>query len=187
MSNPYPVSGTVYDVNGTTAKASVVLTAKNITTGEWIKESRRATSSATGEYILDLADFPSGYTNGDVVQVIACDTTGYKTLDVQHTIDTVTGILEKDIILHNGEIFMDTIRVSSLIVTNSTGGGLKVDFYDRKNNFKRVSVECPAGDTKVVYFGKIGLRFDGGICRIFEAETAGSLEVTTVLDNITGD
>ena len=68
---PYNLDGIVYDVDGVTGKANVTVTALNSTTGEELPSNAQGTTSSTGEYAIDLGNFTSGVSHGDVVVVYA--------------------------------------------------------------------------------------------------------------------
>jgi len=59
---PYPVSGKVYDIDGT-AEGGVTVRLTNTRT----KETLTATTNTSGEYVLDLSNLESGWNNNDVV------------------------------------------------------------------------------------------------------------------------
>lgn len=60
---PYPIYGRL---TGTGASSCTVY-AKNRTTGETIN----VTPNSSGEYAFDCANFPSGYSNGDIINIEA--------------------------------------------------------------------------------------------------------------------
>lgn len=69
---PYPVTGTVYESDGTTAVSSgVSVTARNETTNELIS----TTTNSSGQYVLDYGNFSSGYLSSDTVTTYVLYTT----------------------------------------------------------------------------------------------------------------
>lgn len=60
---PWIIKGTLSG----TSYANCPVYAYNATTGETIS----TTSDSNGHYIINCADFPSGYTNGDVIHLMA--------------------------------------------------------------------------------------------------------------------
>jgi hypothetical protein len=183
-SAPYPISGTVKDVDGSTALKDVTVTLYNVTKEKWLNASDAGVSDASGHYTLDLANIIGGYEDDDKLQVVAMDSTGTKVMEFRHTVDTDTGSLSQDIVMHPGIAVCSTCRLTTAVVANSHSGGLYVDFYDRKNDTLIMRVEVPAGDTVPLHFGyaRSGKLFDGGICIIYEDTTAGRLTVALNID-----
>lgn len=68
---PYVVSIVVYD-SSDVAKEGVTVTAKNEASGETITGA--TLTNALGQTLIDLANFPSGYTDGDFIQITASGT-----------------------------------------------------------------------------------------------------------------
>lgn len=88
---PFPVSGKVYDTDGTTALANVKIICKNVTNNETLT----ALSVSTGDYIFDLSNFTSGYSIGDEISLFASYGNYY-----EEEIFTVSGgSKEQDLIL----------------------------------------------------------------------------------------
>lgn len=182
---PYPLSGLVYDTNGTSLALGAKVTCRNVTKDEWLPEVTTVITDLSGEYVIDLANLPTDYENGDKIQIVAFDSTGLKSIDFRHTVNTVVGAYENNAVLHPGESFTSSSRICAVVVANTTAGGLRVDFYDRTNDIIRLSIEVPAADTRSARFGSgnDGLFFEGGICKILESETAGELIVTIKSDS----
>jgi len=76
---PYPIFGTVSQ-NGS-AQAGLSVNVKNEATGE----SETVTTNEYGEYLVDLANFPSGYSDGDSITVTIVDWN----ISASTTVDTV--------------------------------------------------------------------------------------------------
>jgi len=64
--NPYLINGTVTDGSGT-AQADEIVRAHNKTTREFITTK----TNDAGFYVIDCANFPSGYQNGDIIELTA--------------------------------------------------------------------------------------------------------------------
>ena len=64
---PFPVSGVIYDTNGTTALANVKVICMNVTTNE----SQSAISNASGQFMFDLSNSTSGYNTGNQISLLA--------------------------------------------------------------------------------------------------------------------
>lgn len=61
---PWLIRGVVKDIDEAVDTSGVTVYAYNLTT----EESISTTSNSSGEFILDCANFASGYTNGDVIK-----------------------------------------------------------------------------------------------------------------------
>lgn len=68
---PFPIDGTVYDTDGTTALASVKVTIRNERTNETLSD----TTDSAGAYTLDCANLASQYANGDTISIFVIYTT----------------------------------------------------------------------------------------------------------------
>jgi len=66
-SPPYAVVGRVYQQDGETLQPDVALTLIYLPTGETITQY----SSASGDYVFDISDLPSGYIVGGQIKIIA--------------------------------------------------------------------------------------------------------------------
>jgi len=64
---PYAVVGRVYQQDGETLQADVAITIIYLPTGETLTQN----SSASGDYLFDISDLPSGYEVGEQIQIIA--------------------------------------------------------------------------------------------------------------------
>jgi len=64
---PYAVVGRVYQQDGETLQPNVALTLVYLPTGETLTQD----SSASGDYLFDISDLPSGYEVGEQIQIIA--------------------------------------------------------------------------------------------------------------------
>jgi hypothetical protein len=93
ITDPYPLSGHVYDTNGTLLiGANVDITNQNTS------ETLSTSTNALGEYQEDAANYPSGYTNGDnLTYTVSLD--GYETNTTYAIIDTSSGGTTLDIYL----------------------------------------------------------------------------------------
>ena len=94
--SPYAISGKVYDTDNSTVVSGATVTAWNERTGK--KLTTTDTSNDSGDYIIDLANFPDhDYENADAVTVQASK--GNKIIQYRTTIDTDVGYEEKDLYL----------------------------------------------------------------------------------------
>lgn len=64
---PYPVTGKVFDTDGSTGLSGATVTIVNLRT----TESLEATSEADGSYAIDLQNLPGGWNDGDDLLFIA--------------------------------------------------------------------------------------------------------------------
>jgi len=83
---PYPISGLVYDTDGTTLLQSVRVSLTNTTN----TSSLDTTTNSSGEYLFDLANLSNGYSNGDIISLYV--SYGRYYTEVLHTVDTSSGI-----------------------------------------------------------------------------------------------
>lgn len=165
---PYPISGIVYDIDGTTALSGVIVKLRNITTGEWLPQSAWSTTNSLGEYSIDIANLTgSGYSNNDKLQVTAY--TALKSMNFRHTVDTVTGFLNQNMPLHHGGAIFSTAYLISAIAHNASATARTIQLFDRKNDTLILPIRVPANNTVPVYEGEVnGKYFEDGICVIYE-------------------
>lgn len=85
MAFPYPMTGIVYDTNGTTVLASVRVSARNERTNKTLSIN----TDSLGVYVIDAANFTDGYSNGDTITLSVI----YTNLErqIEHIIDTSRG------------------------------------------------------------------------------------------------
>lgn len=179
---PYPISGKVYDIDGSTALSGVTVTMRNTTQEERLKPTAIITSNSSGEYVIDAANFPSGYEDGDILHIEYFIAGRF--LCTRHTIVVATGSLEQDAYLVSGNMEVGDCQWRGGIFTNSSAGGLYVDLYD-KTDVRKIRIEVPAGSTVTPNFGtQGGITFSGGITPILESVDNG--DITTVINQIDG-
>ena len=88
---PYPISGIIYDTDGSTPINGATVRARNETTNEIISVN----SNSSGEYVMDCANFASGYLETDKVTVYVI----YSNLDASGTISIANNEHEKNLTL----------------------------------------------------------------------------------------
>jgi hypothetical protein len=71
---PFPVDGTVYEFDGTTAVANVKVICRNVTNNETLN----TTTNSSGQFIFDLSYFTSGYSTGNEISLFASYGNYYK-------------------------------------------------------------------------------------------------------------
>lgn len=172
----YPCSGIISDVDGTTAMEGATVTAYNCTKHEWLPDDMKGTTNAAGEYIIDLANFPTDYSDGDKVHILAYY--GNKHIDVRHTIDIGVGSFEQNMYLHDGEPWLMDTRIEAIHVSNENAAAKYVDIYDRYNDARRIRISVGIGQSHSIYFGKKGFLCQDGICIVYETGvTATDMQV----------
>ena len=112
-STPYPISGTIKNVDGSTALSGVTVTLYNETLSEEIKTNSIATTASDGTYTVDAANTTSAYLNGDTVVIEARK--GYKIAQTRHTIDTSVGSATADMTLQ----YTDPLGMISSILSDN--------------------------------------------------------------------
>lgn len=96
---PYIISGNVYEVNGT-ASSGTRINVLNTQTGQQLS----TLTNANGEYILDLANMSTSYTNGDRLFIKAIKPKNstnmlYKEASAEAVVDTTTGATMQNLTL----------------------------------------------------------------------------------------
>jgi hypothetical protein len=169
---PYPIDGIVYDIDGSTVVSGAMVVVLNTTT----HEKTSTTTNSLGQFILDLANLTSGYSNSDKTQITAFYGTdsGQRCLSKRHTVDIGTGSYAiGDMVLHSGTEPIITCSITFAAHTNSHSGNLYVTYYDRTNDNLAFRIEALAGTTQPLPFGYLGKVMAGGFIRIFEDDTSG--------------
>jgi len=189
ISPPYPVSGIINDVDGSTVLENVRVTAFNSNTNEWMIGKGAISSNSLGEYTIDLANFSSGYTDNDVIFILAY-IGKYKSMEYRITVDTAIGSTTQTIIMHWQEYFVaptdDLIQVTRLraySASNNHTSALTVDLYARKDDVLRKRIRIQANDEADTFFGGLGIDFEGGIAVIHGDDTADRTQVTMKTDD----
>jgi len=117
MALPYSISGHIFDTNGTTAINRAIVSAYNMTTGEYLPLTSICVTNSAGEYAIDCANFPNSYTNGDIIEVLVwrdCNYSRYQT-----TISTDSMVEEKDITTSKNS-YTTTSRLSAFLQMKRT-------------------------------------------------------------------
>ena len=117
---PYPVSGVIYDTDGTTELSGCVVGARNITSGVFLPAVSNYVTASNGQYTIDLANLTGGYDNGDVVEILVYNPTSKRYYIYETVISTSAGLEEKDITT-KAFTYTSISKVSSLL------GGLRID------------------------------------------------------------
>lgn len=118
---PYPIDGTVYSLDGTTAAAGATVKAVNSATGESVSVS----TNSSGQFILDLANLKasigttqSGYSDRDVIIITATDgtSTGYW----RHTVNVNEGQSSFNLYLINNTTTIGNVDWSTFMMKSIT-------------------------------------------------------------------
>ena len=175
----YSINGKVYDRDGATVLENTIVIVLDVTTGE----RTSVKTNSVGEFILDLNNLASGYSNGDKLQITATYKSdgSIRSLSRRHTVDMGIGFVDLgNMVLHSGEEPLNTCHIVFASHTNSTGAGLYVDFYDRTNDVLIFRIEAPTGDSRQFSIGYLGKKMEGGFIRVFESEASGSSEALVI-------
>lgn len=181
--NPYPLTGIVYDTDGTTAlvNATVRLIFVKKNDGTLVNEYKEWVTASDGSFSCNLADsdFDTDYDTGSKVQLVVY--TGNKSTERRHTVVAAGGHDFGSMYAHYTKAILHDMKLMAGVIANTTAGGLRVDLYDRTNDDKIASMEILAGDSQPFNFSFLGLYFAGGVCVIRESDASGSLEVSLVV------
>lgn len=94
-SGPYPVSGRVFESDGSTVLGG----ARVILTNSTNNETQAAVTNSSGEFVIDAANFTSGYLDGDQLSLYCAYGNAY---DERYlTIDTTIGFSSQNLTLSN--------------------------------------------------------------------------------------
>lgn len=173
MANPvasYAASGIVFDTDGSTKVSGAIVVAFNGTKGSVLPSNAQITTDATGEYTLDFANFPGGYSQGDVIFVTAFK--GMKSIDYKHTIDTATGFVSKNVSLHFGEANLGSCRIVNIAFVTTANGN--ATFFDRKTADVLFQSQDLLGTPSNAYFGEMGIPAQGGVATIYSNDNGGA-------------
>ena len=108
---PFPIDGIVLDIDGSTALNAAKVIVLNATTAE----RTSGITNSSGQFILDLANLTSGYSNGDKLQITAFYGTGtaIRSLSKRYTILLTDGAKALgNMILHEGEEHIGTCNIT---------------------------------------------------------------------------
>ena len=175
---PYPVSGLIRDTDGSTVVANAVVTAWNATKGEQLPGGAHSTTNSVGEFTIDLANFPSDYSDNDVIFLYARNAANNKIIDHRFLIDTALGSTEKSMDLHHGSPITSRGRLISLTFRADNAGD-SVTVHDRANDAVIQVLEATATASTTADFGS-GIPFQSGVALIYTTDTANSNQAFAV-------
>lgn len=176
----YPISGVVYDTDGTTKMTSGIVVLINTTLDERISDE---SIESDGSFSVDAANTTTEYSNGDKLQVLIYNSNNTKSTEFRHTLDTgETGYNKGDVYMHWTQSVLRTARLKSLVVSNKHDSNeYTVDLYNREDDEVLLTIDVGTNDTKSIFLGLEGLKFDGGICVIRQSDAANTVEVQMVV------
>lgn len=177
--SPYPISGIVYDVDGSTLMTSGTVRVIDTTLDEYTEGD----ISTDGSFSVDIQNLTTDYSNGDALQVVAYDSDGVKSTEFRHTVDTgLSGYDAGNIYLHWTVPVLGDSTLLALVLSNKNDSAeYTVDLYDRDNDHKLLSCDVGVNTTLSPNLGFKGIKFDGGICVIRESDSANTVEVHMVV------
>lgn len=164
-STPYPVTGIIYSLDGSIAEASATVTAINTSTGERTSE----TTNSDGQYILDLANFASGYSDGDSVVIRA--TNGTNSVTTMIGVDETIG-KEED---------LDLSLLNDLIngVQYPIRGRVESDCYRELYNNKDITVKT----TKTILIPPYRSQIYNNSSIIVDSQASGTITTLVHVSN----
>lgn len=172
----FPITGKIYDRDGSTVINGVTVIVFDVTLGQ----KTSVTTNVLGEFIADLSNLASAWTEGDKLQITAFygDGSARRSLSKRYTVKTSDGSYDiGNMILHAGE---EPFGKATITYAHHTAtANANVDFYDRNDNFV-FNIRVLANSFAVAPIGYLGKIMDGGFIRVFGTETAGTSEVLTV-------
>lgn len=172
----YPITGIVKDVDGTTNLTSGTVKVYDVTLGQ----STSGSVASDGSFSVDINAL--NYSNGDALQVVIYNSRMTKSTEFRHTVDTgMAGYDAGTLYMHWTKPLLGTATIIGGVLSNKSAGALTVDFYDRKYDDKKLSLDVPATNSIPIPMLFKGVEFEEGICIIRESDAANSLEVQLVV------
>lgn len=160
---PFAVSGIVYDVDGSTALEGVKVGAYNQTNAEWLPSSAQSTTNSNGEYTIDLANFNSGWSSGDIIYVYA--KIEGKNAVMRAIIGGGDSSWGDDLYLKEGELVAhSTITEMSKVasVCASTGSDQSISIIEIESGRTPILLNVSANETKTYTAGKPDIKLRQG-------------------------
>lgn len=175
----YPITGVIYDVDGSTLMSSGTVRVIDVTLGESVEGN----IESDGSFSVDIVNLTSDYSNNDKLQVVAYDTDKVKSTELRHTVNTtLDGYDAGTLYMHWTKPILGTSKLFGLVISNKDDTNeYTVDFYDRTNDDKLLSCDVGVNSSFSPNLSFKGIKFDGGICVIRESDAANIVEVTMVV------
>lgn len=117
MSSPYPVNGTAYDSDGTTALSDIRIVLTNTSTNDTLT----TTTDSDGSYLFDLNNLSEGYRDSDVISVYSAYGNYYD--EVYHTVNLTVGFVSGLDLTLDHEITVAAVYCTVTDVRNFTKAG----------------------------------------------------------------
>lgn len=169
---PYPLSGLVKDVDGSTVLENIIVTAYDFNTKEYIS----SVTNSSGEYMLDLANLTSGYSNGDVIYLTAITNNTSNIKKYEHyrtTVSTSNGLEEKNLTLRVGtdpvlppakRNFGGYVNLLSGYISETAGTARYITLREAATDLRIGGIiNVAANGTTNWHHSKYGLQYAGGI------------------------
>lgn len=177
---PYPITGLVYDVDGSTVIVSQEVEFYNLRNGQKTTDL----TDSNGRYIIDLANMDGIYQDGDEILIRAsrCDGEVFKLKEATITVDTSVGNTTQNLTLVN-EIPEQPRNIDHKQIIRKV--------YDPvANAFKMISVDSAGNQIKTIrqrenLAGSAGSGSDGDSNRVFTLTTTNDVDIVEVyLDGV---
>jgi len=158
----FPVSGTLTDVDGSTAVASANVYVWSFTNDETVS----CTTNSSGEYSLDLANMSTQWASGDVLYIYA--KVSGKSAMARAVIGNTDAYWEVNLYCRSGDNTIDDsdlgvkqkMRLISLSYTSAGAG--TVSIVEKKSDIQMSSLNVSANGTTTDFYGKPGLLASNG-------------------------
>jgi hypothetical protein len=175
---PYPITGTVKDVDGSTAFYPGSIKIIDVTLGQSVTGSM----APDGSFSVDVAGMPT-YTNGDALQIVIYNSAQTKSTEFRHTVNTgLPGYDAGTLYMHWTKPFLGTATLMAGIVSNKDDSAeYTIDLYDRKNDAKLLSMDVSPNNSIPFSLLFKGIPFSEGICIIRESDASNKVEVQLVV------
>ena len=127
--SPKPMRGRVLDSDSAVLSGAIVR-AYNNTNKEFSKES--VTTDASGNFVMDMANFSTGYTTGDVIQFLVQETSTDK-IEGQDVVDKIS----RDIIKQTKKYLQTQTNTKNKLFYGGLLANSREPYDDVNNIFKR--------------------------------------------------
>jgi hypothetical protein len=176
---PYPITGIVKDVDGSTTFYPGSVKVFDVTLGEILD----GTVASDGSFSVDIANLTSAYSNGDALQVIVYNSALTKSTEFRHTVNTgLPGYDAGTLYMHWTKPFMGTATLMAGVFSNKNDSNeYTIDLYDRASDAKLLSADVLPNSPFSFSLLFKGIPFDRGICIIRESDAANTVEVQLVV------
>ncbi|MCK4349153.1 MAG: hypothetical protein KAW47_11115 [Thermoplasmatales archaeon] len=186
---PFPISGTLKNLDGSTAVADAKVGIFNYTKGTYI----HTTTNLAGEYSLDLANLSGDtpYADDDVLYLYA--SISGKSATIRAVIASGDETWEQDIYLKEGDLKVDlsdnSIKEKPRVVsiTASCSSAKSVIFVEKLSDIQKAVLNISANGTENIVYPKPGLVCDNGFWVLIVAQGTTISNQTAGVSNCLGD